>query len=1587
LDPSAPGTDTTTAGDGGATKETGAKQLAPQHIEYLRARAVPLDVALKAGLRSVSAEEAGRLLERKGPAPGPGLAIPYLDISPPQWRIRLDNPADGARYLCEARREVPVYIPSVLPEDDRPTIVVESPVKALALAAAGFRAIALGGTPTTLTKDEDPRRLNDTWKRLPVKDRPFVVLFDSDRGTNPSVARDEGVLAHALELAGANVTIAPLPPNPSGEPWGPDDFLAARGTQALKEVVENAYPADPVVRARSISPESAADLLDDLPFLLAAKKRSSACTKRVRDALKAVGKISVKDFDAALAIAKRKLRNADGSESARGQLGEQYVIQDGAICRMETQFVAGDLERVAVPLCNFAAEIERETISDDGVTETRLFELTGRTEDGKGFATIEVTPDDLRNEQWAMKHWGAGAIVGPIPGTASHLRTAIQTMSNPEIVRQYVHTGWRELDDKFVFLHAGGAIGAFGIKTKLSERLGNYILPDDPSNLVEAVTLSLRFLDGAPWRITLPLFAAVYRAPIQSFLACDSTIWVCGHTGALKSSLTAAASAHFGRFDHNTLPAGWHDTAAHIEYTMFLAKDVLLVIDDFAPNGAEGWEEVHRKAAYVLRSIGNQASRGRMRADLSERAARPPRALVMVTGEDLPNGQSILARILPVHLEPGDVNTRILSELQAKQGRLPHAMSGYIQWLRPQLDGIGARLRERFIAWRSEFQDGQAHLRTPETLAHLMIGIEFFSKFAVEVGVFSEQQAGHFRDQAVAEFRQLGDAQSNTVVQEDPAQKFVWYLRTLIAQGKVEIVENVKEKLIQIGGSQQIGWRDGEAAYLLPEATYAAVFSAMRTAGTQFPLKESTLWSRLRDAGVLKPGDPGHATCKKTCGGGRPRVIVMSLTALELDGPDDDPKEGAPVPPVSDDGERRAENPGQKGEESGRETAGSGHGGGCGAGGGKEDQILTSSSTPPRPGAPTEKEGSCIDSSPPDASVQQTATDDPPVRDSLPGEDRGVGASPANRGELQENLRPRSEPAPHIVVGAQVAVPNYEVILQPAELEAVASAVDAAGEVSLDFETLGLDPLIHRPRLLQLGLPDGRVFLIDLFAVGSPGPVGEVIKSTQIIVHNLHFELKFLKHHFGIEPASGWDTMTAAKLLDKGQRRKKRYFALEAVCERELGVKLDKKLQTSDWSGELTEEQLAYAAKDAAVLWPLKKILAPALTAAGLDRVADLEFEVLAPVVDMELSGVGIDHNAWKSLFEERQALAETLKKCAAEALGVVNINSQPEVMMALKHLGIPATGTSAAALAPFSTRPEIRKFLDFKAAVTFPRNIGKHVMKALELNLHKDGRIHPNLNPLAAPTGRFGCDMPNLLGMPKERAVRQAVIPSPGYVFVDVDFTAIELRVLAQAAGDAGLIKLFKNHGDPHRRTAAAMLNVDESQVDKEGRQRAKPVNFGFVFGMGAKQFVVNALADYNLVFTLAEAMKFKTIYLHTYPGVALWQQKIRDQMPLEVKTPSGRTRLFSNRKEGYCQRLNTPIQGGAADGMKAALILLHQRLPPLGARLVLCIHDEVLVEAPTDRADEVKTVVEKAMIEGMESFITAVPIVVEARICSSWG
>jgi len=572
--------------------------------------------------------------------------------------------------------------------------------------------------------------------------------------------------------------------------------------------------------------------------------------------------------------------------------------------------------------------------------------------------------------------------------------------------------------------------------------------------------------------------------------------------------------------------------------------------------------------------------------------------------------------------------------------------------------------------------------------------------------------------------------------------------------------------------------------------------------------------------------------------------------------------------------------------------------------------------------------------------------------------------------------------------GDQVVIPVHRVITKADDLVTVADAISRMPLVPLDIETTGLDPFHHRPRLIQMGLPDGDVAVVDLFFTAGIGPLKEALKNSHILGHNLQFETAFLQHHYGVQVAGVWDTMVAAKLLGGGQDlHVKDVYSLAGVCKRYLGVKLPKDLQKSNWEGDLTPAQIEYAVRDVAVLPPLRDKLAPAMAKATLDRVASLEFDIVPVAAAMELAGVGIDRAAWTALVDRREAEAKTLRELCSKALGVENPDSWVKVLEGLHRLGIRAKRTNEKALAQFCTRHEVRALLDYRHAVGFGRNIGKGIMRALDRHKDNDSRVHADFDPLAAPTGRFGCKEPPLLSIPKEPAVRGTIVPPVGYLFVCADYSAIDLRAAAQVTKDPGLLKIFKEGGDPHRRTAAAMLGIAESQVTKEDRKRAKPLNFGFLFGMGAERFVEYALADYGLEFTLAEAEKFKKVYLQTYPGVARWQREMGVERPIEVRSASGRARRFNDRRQGYCERLKMPVQGSAADGMKSALVLLHRRLPPLGARLVLCVHDEVLVETPVEHAEAVKRVVVDSMIEGMQVFVTAVPIVVEASIRRTWA
>jgi hypothetical protein len=535
---------------------------------------------------------------------------------------------------------------------------------------------------------------------------------------------------------------------------------------------------------------------------------------------------------------------------------------------------------VTEPLCNFAAAVTEEWVLDDGAEPTRAFLVEGRLETGEPLPAARVPSARFAAMSWVTESWGLRAVVRAGLSTRDCLREAIQRLSpHMRARRVYTHTGWREVDGAWVYLTAGGGVGRADLEVDLGPELARYHLPRIPLDPAEAMRGSLELLTVAPFTVTVPLWAAVYRAPLATALSPDASVWVEGQTGSLKSTLAALFLAHYGDFDRLHLPGAWSSTANALERRAFVLKDALFVIDDYVPSGVEG-RELEAKAARVLRAQGNRAGRGRLRADLSDRPAAPPRGLLLATGEQRPPGQSVLARLLLVELTRASVDRAALTRAQALAGRLPHALAGYVGWLAPQMPTLAAVLRETFERARLRGVAGGEHLRIPEVVAHLWLGAHSGLSYAEELGVCSTAEGEDLRGRSWEALVALGRAQGGLVEGERPSRRFLAVLRTLLAQRRAVLLPRLDADAEVRPGVDLLGWEDPEALYLIPEAAFVAVTRLCRDTGEPFPVRQPRLWLDLKREGLSDaPGDRTTTTAR--IAGLTRRVLKLRRRAVE----------------------------------------------------------------------------------------------------------------------------------------------------------------------------------------------------------------------------------------------------------------------------------------------------------------------------------------------------------------------------------------------------------------------------------------------------------------------------------------------------------------------------------------------------------------------------------------------------------------------------------------------------------------------------------------------------------------------------------
>jgi DNA polymerase-1 len=550
--------------------------------------------------------------------------------------------------------------------------------------------------------------------------------------------------------------------------------------------------------------------------------------------------------------------------------------------------------------------------------------------------------------------------------------------------------------------------------------------------------------------------------------------------------------------------------------------------------------------------------------------------------------------------------------------------------------------------------------------------------------------------------------------------------------------------------------------------------------------------------------------------------------------------------------------------------------------------------------------------------------------------------------------------------------------------EAVA-AITAATDFALDIETTGLSPDTDRIRLITVTVigevGNESTFVFDVFSSIDIQVFLNCFHEKTLYLHNASFDLGFLRRLGFVHNGPIHDTMLMARLLHAGTDAA---CSLEGCTLRYFGIELPKEQQRSDWSGELTSDQLAYAANDTAHLFRLADRLLSELENAGLLETYNLEMGCLPQVIEMGFNGVPIDTEAWLRLNEnipgESESIKEELNQVTMNGNLPWNWNSHPQVKRAFQSIGIILTKTDDDTLAK----------CDHPLAVILRRY--RKVQKLLSvygtkwLSRMVKGRIHPNWKQLEATTGRMACSDPNIQQLPKE-GYRAAIAPGEGKVLIKCDYSQIELRVLAEVTQDPKLLEAYQNGQDLHEQTAREVLQVEE--VTRADRQLAKALNFGLAFGMGAKAFANYAKSGYGVELSENEAKGHRAKFLRTYAGVKRWQDRTTSatgKLVPETRTLSGRRRLVEP-GEGYSERLNSPIQGTAADGLKAALGLLWQRRDEMPeAKVIIACHDEIVVEAPSEQAEAAKSWLVTAMVEGMARYVHSVPVVVEATIGDSW-
>lgn len=593
---------------------------------------------------------------------------------------------------------------------------------------------------------------------------------------------------------------------------------------------------------------------------------------------------------------------------------------------------------------------------------------------------------------------------------------------------------------------------------------------------------------------------------------------------------------------------------------------------------------------------------------------------------------------------------------------------------------------------------------------------------------------------------------------------------------------------------------------------------------------------------------------------------------------------------------------------------------------------------------------------------------------------------------------------------------SYELLTELSELDRWIELLRQAGEFAFDCETTGLDSLQAEPLGFSFSHEPGKACYIPL-----EGPQGTVLPpeevrsrlkalledpAMRIVGQNIKYDMKVLDR-WGIRFTPYFDTMVAAWVLESASNRfnmddlAQQYFGYTTIHYKDLlesaGLKKD-----TPFSQVPLDQASTYAAEDADITLRLFRLFKRLLELRHLDHLFfSLEMPLLPILSRMEQEGIGLDVQALQNFSQELGNRLEDIQGEIFELVGhEFNINSTKQLQTVLfeerklQPIKKTKTGysTDTSVLEELAQEdPVPQRILQYRGLTKLKST---YVDTLPQLIHPESGRIHTHFLQHGTATGRISSKDPNLQNIPikdeEGRKIRQAFVAKPGHIFVSADYSQIELVVLAHMAKDPGLIQAFTEGVDVHRATGSLIFGVPADQVSLDQRRIAKTINFGVMYGMSAFRL------SRELGIPRKEADHFIKTYFKTYRGISRF---IQDQSDLArhyggVFTLSGRFRRIpeirsKNKAElAGAERIavNTPIQGSAADIVKTAMLKVERNLKDRGlkSRLILQVHDELILECPRDEEQAVRDMLLQTMPKALA---LDVPLQVSVESGTRWG